>query len=291
MEILTRAIEEYLREVADHTLEMAGQGKGTEVLGAVPGRSEAEDVEIAIDRSCQQILERSLATTGLSIEIHSEHGISRVGQAKAPDYFVGSDPFDGSGLFLRRIPSDWWSVVSVFRPDDLTPVAGGAVDVLRREMYLADGTGVTLVSLDTDARSSVHPSRKTIIDGRTVIAAYLMSPAYLSVWMERAGDFVDALVNRAPDVRVWPNGGSCIYPWLARGTVHAYVMFDEPRSEIDPGLAFAWAAGFPVFSVEKDDALAPYRFVPGKQADRVPFFVAACTEEMAQEIVKKIRRP
>lgn len=130
-----------------------------------------------------------------------------------------------------------------------------------------------------------------------VIAAYLMHPSYLADWTQKAARLIDALVHRYPAVRLWPNGGSCIYPWLARGLVHAYVMFAELRSEIDPGLAFAESAGFPVYAVEADDAgkpaanarLEPYRFDPAARMGRVPFFIAACTPELARDIVRVIR--
>jgi hypothetical protein len=131
----------------------------------------------------------------------------------------------------------------------------------------------------------LSPLYKTGLDEGTVIAGYMMDPSYLSRWVEKGSSLLNLLASRFPGVRLWPNGGSCIYPWLARGLVHAYVMFDEPRSEIDPGLAFAWAARYPVFSVEENGVLEPYRFIPGKQSERVPFFIAACTRELAEDIL------
>ena len=65
-------------------------------------------------------------------------------------------------------------------------------------------------------------------------------------------------------------------------------MFNEPRSEIDPGVAFAQAAGYPLFSVRDDGGLTPYQFIPEKQSERVPFFIAACTQSLSEEIVKEI---
>jgi hypothetical protein len=115
-----------------------------------------------------------------------------------------------------------------------------------------------------------------------------MDPAYLRDWTTKGSALLKKLAESKGKVRFWPNGGSCIYPWLARGLVHAYVMFDEPRSEVDPGLAFPWAANFPVYSVSQNGALEPYVFAPGDQAGRVPFFVAACSPQLAAEIVQHI---
>jgi hypothetical protein len=289
MSVLGRSIEAYLREVVAEVLALVSQGKGRGVLGAVPGRTPAEDVEIEVDRVCQELLERWCRKTGSGMEIYSEHGVSRPSGINLDlQYLVSSDPFDGSGLFRRGLAAEWWSVLSIYDINTLEPVCGGAVDILRKEIYLADADGVTLLSLDTGSRDPLAPWPKTAIDGRTVIAAYLMDPSYLTDWMGKASGLLSALLSRFPEARLWPNGGSCIYPWLARGLVHAYVMFNEPRSEIDPGLAFAWAGRCPVFSVGEDGALQPYQFIPRRHSERVPFFISACTRELAEEIVKEI---
>jgi fructose-1,6-bisphosphatase/inositol monophosphatase family enzyme len=284
-----RTIETYLREVASTVLELAIKQEGGAVLGSVPGRPETEDVEIEVDRACQWLLEKWCRETGMGIEVHSEHGISRPsGDEVELQYLLASDPFDGSGLFQRGLAAEWWSVLSIYSINTCQPVAGAAVDILRKEIYLAERDGVTLVSWEPGSGIPLSPLNKTSLDDRTVIAAYMMAPTYLSKWIESGGNLLRTLVDRFPGARLWPNGGSCIYPWLARGLVHAYVMFEEPRSEIDPGLAFAWAAGYPVFSVQADGTLEPYKFIPGKLSERVPFLVAACTEELARAIVKEI---
>jgi fructose-1,6-bisphosphatase/inositol monophosphatase family enzyme len=291
MEALLKQIEGSLRRVAFHIPKLAKQGKGSDVLREVPGRSEAEDVEIGVDQVCEEILERWLRKAKLPLDIYSEHGTRRIGSTKeAAKYLVASDPFDGSGLFRRGLAAEWWSVVSIFDAGTLEPICGGAVDILRKEIYLAGSDGVTLQSSQIKGRASLFPSNKTAVDDRTVIAAYMMDPVYLTDWIEKAGGLLNTLVSRFPSARLWPNGGSCIYPWLARGLVHAYVMFNEPKSEIDPGLAFSWSARCPAFSVQGNGTLEPYHFIPGKQAERVPFFVTACTKELAENIVMEIRK-
>ena len=286
---LTSSLEVCLRRISAKVHELVREGKGAEVIGAVPGRSTAEDLDIGIDRACELIIEDWLREMGLPVEHYSEHGTRTIGETSTgPRYLVASDPFDGSGLFMRGLPAEWWSVLTVYSAENSEPICGGAIDVLRNEVYLADGEGVTLLSIDSGARTRIRPAPKTVLDDSTVLAAYFINPAYLSDWARKAENLLDSLVHRFPAARIWPNGGACIYPWLARGLVHAYVMFEEPRSEIDPGLAFAWASGYPVFSVEQDGHMDPYCFVPGKQTDRVPFFIAACTTELGQDVVRKI---
>jgi fructose-1,6-bisphosphatase/inositol monophosphatase family enzyme len=267
-------------------MDMAERSEGREVLGAVAGRPEQEDVEIGIDRVCDDLLETWCRRSGLSFDIHSEHGLRRV-DGTGERYLIATDPFDGSGLFSRGLPAEWWSVLSVYTAD-LTPVAGGAVDIIRGQLYLADAHEVTVKPLTGGSPQRLQPPKKAALDDSIVIAAFLMEPSYLSTWTGEGGALLMALIQRYPGARIWPNGGSCIYPWLAQGKVHAYVMFNEPRSEVDPGLAFASAAGYPVVSVLPGGSFEAYRFEPGKTAGRVQLLVAACTEDMARSVIDTI---
>ena len=292
MTTVSEAIVSAVRDVVNLTEAFRAAGHGRETLGAVPGRPESEDVEIGLDRACQEVIEGWLARTGAAIEVHSEHGVSRVGPTDStPEYLVAVDPFDGSGLYARGIPAEWWSVISVFEAGSLAPVAGAAADVLRREVYAAGPGGVTVGLLDGDSQASVEPNPRRELDNGAVLALYLMSPVYRSHWTDRGAAFMDMLAHRFPGCLLWPNGGSCIYPWIARGIVDAYISFDEPVSEIDPGLAFAHFAGYPVFEVRGDGTLEPHEFVPGRMAERTPLLITACTEELARELAAEIAGP
>ena len=283
-------IEGYLREVAETAKAWASEDRGKDVLASVPGRPLSEDAEIGLDRQCDILLDRWCLNSGVDIEVHSEHGTRRPsGGPGAPELLISVDPFDGSGLYKRGLPAEWWSVLTVYQAEGLRPVAGGAADIVRGEMYLADPEGVTVRPLDSGPTMPMPPpSKEKALGGEQVIAAYLMDPAYLTTWTQRAAALMRSLNREHRGVRVWPNGGSCIFPWLARGLVHAYVMFDEPRTEIDPGLAFASFARFPVYSVTESGAMEIYRFDPEQSAGRVGFFVAACTQGLAEDIVEKV---
>lgn len=278
MSVIGDALETALRRVSVEVLEQARQGLGREVVGAVPGRPETEDVEIGIDSRCDEILLECLSSAGVSAQVYSEHGADVVGSGE-PEFVVAVDPFDGSGLYRRGIPAEWWSVASYF---DVTgnPLGGVAVDILRDELYVADEEGVTVGAVHDGVRVPVTPSGRKSLDEGVTLAAYLMQPSYLNEWVGR----MRGLLARYPRLRVWPNGGACIYPWLARGRVDAYLMFDEPRSEIDPGMGFAARSGVGLFEAGPDGALEGYRLSPDNRDGRAPFFIAACTEELAQGI-------
>ncbi len=282
MSAIGEALETALRRISEVVSDQAQRGLGREVVGRVPGRDESEDVEIGIDSRCDAIFIESLKEAGVAVRVYSEHGVDFVGNGE-PEYIVAVDPFDGSGLYRRGIPAEWWSVASYFDCAG-TPLGASALDVLRGELYTAGAQGVSVGPVNGDDRMLVTPSDRRSLDDSVTLAAYLMQPSYLNEWVTRMRN----LLARYPGLRVWPNGGACIYPWLARGRVDAYVMFDEPRSEVDPGLGFAARSGVHLFEVGDDGDLEEYRFSARDRAGRSPFFVAACTTELAQSIVAEL---
>jgi fructose-1,6-bisphosphatase/inositol monophosphatase family enzyme len=287
---VTQLIEGYLRAARERVLSMHARGEGRQVLGAVAGRPVTEDQELAIDRACDEVLDEHCRASGLRVEVHSEHGVRRPFTGGAAEYLVTIDPFDGTGLYKRQLPAEWWSVLSVFTAGDMRPVAAGAVDILRGELYLADESGARHM-VSGGSWQPVRPRPTNGLAEGPVIAAFLMDPTYLALWTKQGQGLVQALVRDHPQVRIWPNGGSCVYPWLARGLVQAYVMFDEPRSEIDPGVAFAALAGIGLYSVSPHGDLRPYRMDLTASDKREAFFIAACTESLAREIAQAVARP
>jgi fructose-1,6-bisphosphatase/inositol monophosphatase family enzyme len=290
LDALRGAIDGYLRQLAREVPRLRSEGAGRDVLGPVAGRSEAEDVEIGLDRFSEDLLQDWLERSGANVDLYSEHSRRRIGGRGPAPYLITCDPFDGSGHFMRGLPAEWWGVLTVWERsgDDLTPVMAGAVDIIRRELYKAEGSAVTVQGLDSGELSEVRPSEAQSLSNDSIIAAYLMSPQYIRAWTSRSAGLLEAMERQYPEARLWADGGACSYPWLARGLTHAYVMYDEPRTEIDPGLGFASAAGFGVYSVSPDGYLKPYRFEPERSAERVPWLIAACTEALAQDIVRLV---
>ena len=291
MHELLRFIEAYLIEARAAIRQAWDQGTGNLVLGAVAGRPEFEDAELGVDRISEAIFKRLLAefcrTQGIAVTVYSEHGTYRRGRGRSA-YLCAIDPFDGSGLFRRGWEAEWFVGLSFLTPDG-TPVTGGALDVLRGEIFLADveNQEVTLVDLETRQRALLPRPSAAGIGKETRLAAYFMDPIYLTEWMDHAGNALKSTFARYPEIRIWPNGGSCIYPWLAAERVHAYVMFQEPRSEIDPGLAFARAAGSWLASLNPESAeWEPYTFRRASQARREAIFIAASTEAVGRELVR-----
>ena len=62
-------------------------------------------------------------------------------------------------------------------------------------------------------------------------------------------------------------------------------MFDEPRSEIDPGYPIAKRAGCEVLIVDSDGNWRDYEFLPGCQHDKVPLLLAVNGERLRNQII------
>lgn len=275
--------ERYLRKVGETVSILAKEKKGGEAKGAVAGRPVTEDVEIGVDRKCDEVFKDLLQSSRLSIQVFSEHGSYFCGKG-SPRYYCAIDPFDGSGLYRRGFEFEWYSVLTFF---DLQcePLAGGAIDILNKKIYLADCSKSRCFLLENrEQRIVLSRRRKKIIDNTTWIAAYVMVSDYYLPLMR----VFEKLWKKFPNFRLWPNGGAGIYHQIAAGKVHAYIMPNEPCSEIDPGLSFAKAADFPVVSVKQDGSYESYQFMPGRQEDRVDFFITASTDELVQTILREI---
>jgi len=116
------------------------------------------------------------------------------------------------------------------------------------------------------------------------LATYLMKSIYSTKFLEFFGDLVK---NMHPKALLYPQGGSFIYSYLASGLVDAYVMFNEPRSEIDPGFPIAKASGCQVVSVDSDGRYRDYEFLPGRQHDKVDLLIASATPEIRDQLIKE----
>jgi fructose-1,6-bisphosphatase/inositol monophosphatase family enzyme len=281
-------LDQFLRELMELIPKFYSDGFGKNSVGLVPGRSESEDIQIGLDEFCENLLIEKLRKTGCGIHLFSEHTRLVVGDSETLDYFITCDPFDGSGHYMRGLPAEWWTVLTVWDSKSGTPVWACAADFIRKEIYFADSNGVTLELYSTGKVFNINPSKDTRVSDESIIACYTMSPKYFRLWSKNLSNFTKIMENQFPKMRFWPDGGACTYPWLSRGLTNAYVMFDEPRTEIDPGLGFVWASGLKVFSVSDEGDLNEYIFEPDKSLDRIPWFIASCTKDLAKDIVNLV---
>jgi len=270
---------DYLTETTKEVNKRAVVGQGREILGPVINRP--EDIEIGIDRVGEEVLEKLLKKYELNATVFSEPDGRDIKVGGEPEFFGSIDPFDGSVLYLRGFEHNWYTVLSFFDKEK-NPICCGVSDILNEKFYISDDSGNYVLDLKTGKKSKIIPSQKRKLTEPIVLASYLMSSQYSTKFLEIFGDLIGNMHSKA---LVYPQGGSFIYAFLASGLVDAYVMFNEPRSEIDPGFMIAKKAGCSVVTIDVDGSYKDYEFVPGRQHDKVDLLIASSTPELRDELI------
>jgi len=270
---------DYLTETTKEVNKRAVVGQGREILGPVINRP--EDIEIGIDRVGEEVLEKLLKKYELNATVFSEPDGRDIKVGGEPEFFGSIDPFDGSVLYLRGFEHYWYTVLSFFDKEK-NPICCGVSDILNEKFYISDDSENYVLDLKTGKKSKIIPSQKRKLTESIVLASYLMSSQYSTKFLEIFGDLIGNMHSKA---LVYPQGGSFIYAFLASGLVDAYVMFNEPRSEIDPGFMIAKKAGCQVVTIDVDGSYKDYEFVPGRQHDKVDLLIASSTPELRDELI------
>ncbi len=278
---LNRILLEYLYQTVETVRTMSKTGEGKDILGVTPKRP--EDLEIAIDRVGDEIIKKLLLKNGVRAEIfsESENGSIKIGKGDA-DLYVTMDPFDNTLLFFTGFRHTWYTAMT-FYDKKRKPLCAGIADILDGKAWVFDGKDTFLLDMKTKAKRAVSPHPHKLLKGPVALASYLMSSQYSVKFLHAFGDFLKTMDVRA---LLYPFGGSHIYGYLADGRIDAYVMFGEPRSEIDAGFAIAKSVGCDIGEVDEKGNWKEYEFVPGKQYEKVDFFVAACTKELRNDIIR-----
>jgi|WetSurMetagenome_2_1015567.scaffolds.fasta_scaffold03406_9 fructose-1,6-bisphosphatase/inositol monophosphatase family enzyme len=132
--------------------------------------------------------------------------------------------------------------------------------------------------------------RTTLKDRNSTLATFVGEKEYSAKFFKYFGKLVN---DMHPKGLLYTGGGAYIYGLLASGSVDAYVMFDEPVSEIIPGLPLALAAGCTVVSVNEDGTHNDFKFDPNALREdhklysegSVHLFIAAATPGVRDEII------
>lgn len=278
---LNRILLKYLAETVKTVRAMSRAGEGKEILGGIPGRP--EDLELRVDRVGEEIIQKLLRENEVQAEIfsESENGSVKVGKGEA-ELSISVDPFDNTILFFTGFRHAWYTAIT-FYDKGRKPICAGIADILDEKAWIFDGKITFLLDMVTRAQRPVSPHPHKLAKGPISLATYLMSSQYSVKFLHTFGDFIKTM---DPKALLYPFGGSHIYGYLADGRVDAYVMFDEPRSEIDPSFAIAKSVGCDIGEVDAEGNWKEYEFVPGKQYEKVNFFIAACTKELREDIIR-----
>jgi len=275
---LKNLLVEYLVETTKEVKKIAAEGKGRQVLGETINRP--EDLEIGIDRVGEEILEKLLKKHRIKATIFSEPENRDI--KNGGEIYGSVDPFDGSMLYLRGFEHSWYTALSFF-DKKRNPLCCGIADIINEKYYITEEGGNYLVSMDGEKKKKIEPATRKKLTEPIVLASYIMSSQYSPKFLDIFGDLVR---NMHPKGLFYPHGGSYIYSFLASGLIDAYVMFNEPRSEIDPGFPIAKNAGCQIISVDSDGNYQDYQFIPGEQHGKVDLLIATATPQLRDQLIK-----
>lgn len=288
----TRKIFLKYASVANQALHpMVEEGQGRLSLGSVPGRINEE--QFVVDAMGESILTSLIRDSRLPAFVLGEHNINDYSDGN-PKVVFAIDPFDNTSEYQRGLDTPVYSVLGAYNPDG-SPIGSVIVDIRGQKSYVSIrkvNRIEDLSSTDTHRKEIETPKARTSIkdDGLT-IATYLGSNEYNLKFFDNFRDLVEDMSKKG---RLYGNGGSFIYAFLATGAVDAYIMFDEPHSEILPGLPLALAAGCTAVSVNLvDGSFKEYKFDPEfinnperYTHETVDLFIAARSPELRDEIVQ-----
>lgn len=286
---LTNRANSVLVLFAEKSVQVLGamirEGEGRHVLGSVPERP--EDEQLGIDAIGENILGRAVERLGLPCLILGEHNQFRYVNASegTPHVILPTDPFDNSSEYKRGLDTPPYAVTGAYHQSDGEPIGAVVADLRNDIVYVAVGGQTHRRDLRTGKTEPIIKSKRTTLrDDNATLATYLGSKEYSLRFWEIFSGMIKAMPSKA---KLYAGGGAFIYGLIAAGAVDAYVMFDEPRTEIDPGLPLALAAGCTVVSVNPDGSFEDYRFDPEQHREgRIPLFIAACTPEIRDQIIR-----
>ena len=290
---LTRNIFLNYASVANQALHpMVEAGQGRSSLGSVPGRE--HDEQLQIDAMGEPILANLIRDVHLPAFVFGEHNYHDYSDGD-PKVVFTIDPFDNSGEFARGLDTPPYSVLGAYNPDG-SPIGAVVVDIKGQKAFVSIRKVNRVIDLSTiemrhQELEVVRPKKNSVKDkDGIVIASYVGEREYSRKYYSAFGLMEDDWSEKS---RHYGNGGAFVYAYLATGAVDAYVMFDEPHSEILPGLPLALAAGCVTSSVDLENGEAQeYKFDPEFIIDperyndgTVPLFIAARSLELRDEII------
>lgn len=272
-------------------------GWGRQVIGTVAGR-EDEDAKIGIDALSEEYAKRRLIKLAkkngeLSLFVFSEHQNIATGikKGKSPEIVGSEDPYDNSDEAERGIDTPGHFVIGFYDLDG-NPIAAGDTNLFTQHISLnINGKNYQYnPKIGLFQETPIPPAIETIKDPRFAYASYFGRDKYSRPFNE---NFDVLNKNRHPKSTFHPKGGAHIYEQMARGAIHAYIMFGEPISEILQGLPFILSAEFVALSVRPDGSYEHFKVDPPYylehperyNEDRIRLFVAARTIQLAEEII------
>jgi hypothetical protein len=268
-----------------------GEGRQA-VISDQEGRPGEELIEL--DQDGETILKSVIREIVLPTVLMSENTPEPTvfGNGSTDKLNTYQDPLDNSSPTKRGLDTIPYSVKGDY-DNEGNPVGSSIADLVKKIAYINIGKENFLYNIETKEKKTLHKSERTTLKHRaSTLATFLGEKEYSEKFFNYFGKFVHS-PDRERKAYLYDGGGAFIYGLLASGAVDAYVMFDEPVSEIIPGLPLALAAGCTVVSVNEDGTYQQFKFDPKAMRENhklyaegtVPLLIAAATPEIRDELI------
>jgi fructose-1,6-bisphosphatase/inositol monophosphatase family enzyme len=283
----------YAERVTPLLHEKIRRGEGRQVITTTQEGRPGEEM-IELDQPGENMLKSIIREVKLPTVLMSENTPepTEFGNGATEKVYTYQDPLDNSSPQKRGLDTPPYSVKGDYDKDG-NPISASIVDIKNKQAYINIGHDNFLIDLETKEKKTLSKSQRTTLkDKNSTLASFRGEKEY----SEKFDKYFGALVH-APDrerkAYFYDGGGAFIYGLLASGAVDAYIMFDEPMSEILPGLPLALAAGCTVVSVNEDGTYQDFKFDPKALKENhklyaegtVPLFIAAATPEIRDELI------
>lgn len=254
--------------------------------------------DLYMHRRYREIFEEEL---GSFVYASEEDEPSIVGKNPDPDLCILVDPLDTSELAVRGLQG--YTHVLAYSRSLARPVAAVVGDIYHHvQLYVAgrdaDGEDHAFVITADGAVTRVHtgPPRRL---SQSLVTNYLMKPDERFMPLSRQGRLMDALNMPGKDGksrgRIGVDFGSISLCHVATGFTEATIEFAKGFAvwDLAPGHYFLAAAGGVVVDLEGKPVPLDYNFRTladiSAEMDRRQFFVAAGSQQLADEIVSALR--
>ncbi len=211
------------------------------VAGRESGYRPWDPETIAVDTAAERAIIASLRQNGVHGSLLSEEAGAKTllpGRARmlapGPAYVV-VDPFDGSMLYRRGFPAQWFTAIGIHGQDG-RPIAAGVIDHLGGEITLADDLGAVRLTGPNGRPVRVRPSRCMQV-AAACVETYLMRPTLLYATTKA----LRPLLEQAQFI--FPNGGPGGFVDVACGRADVYVAWNEALTEVFSACFIAERAG------------------------------------------------
>lgn len=278
-----RVLTKYGETSLERLRPMVRSGAGKEEMGVV--RYRPGEVQHGIDLMGEGLLASIVREEGLPATIIGENNTNTPIDGVKPVVYLPVDPLDNTSPYVRGLDTPPYSVVGAFDVNG-NSVGGVIVDIGGNKIYRATGRKVTVKDAETGIIKDLSRSQRTdITDEKITIASFVGENEYSLPFFDNFRPLIEAMHRKG---MLYPGGGAFIYALLASGALDAYVMLNEPRSEIDPGLPFLLASGGKADSIDPETGkIVPYRFDPNKSAsESVPLFIASSQPQIRDSITE-----